>query len=212
MQAYDVALKLLLQGAATLTMRELSGTAVARWLDVELPKVQNLRLDLLGETVDGGLVHVELHSSDHPAMPLRMAEYCLGVFRLFGRSPRQVVLYAGEPLLRMDSGLQGPGMLFQYRLIDIRTLDGDRLLESEEVGDNSIAILARLRDHERAVHRIRRADCRPADGGKRNRPGAVDDWWNRRHGKCRLMSIFGNLRSWDLCFNKSVRRGGRKAN
>jgi hypothetical protein len=42
MQEYDVALKLLLQGSASLTMRELTGTVVAKWLDVELPKVQNL--------------------------------------------------------------------------------------------------------------------------------------------------------------------------
>ena len=154
MQEYDVALKLLLQGSATLIMRELTGTAVAKWLDVELPKVQNLRLDLLGETVDGGLVHVELQSSNDAAMPLRMAEYCLGVFRLFGRFPRQVVLYVGEPQLRMENALRGPNVSFWYRLIDIRTLDGDRLLESDAVGDNVIAILARLRDHEGAVRKI----------------------------------------------------------
>jgi predicted transposase YdaD len=154
MQDFDVTLKLLLQGPASATMRELTGTAVAKWLDVELPKVQNLRLDLLGETVAGDLVHVELQSSNDAAMPLRMAEYCLGVFRLFERFPQQIVLYVGEPQLRMESELRGPSVLYQYRLIDIRTLDGDRLLESEEVGDNVIAILARLRDHRRAVRRI----------------------------------------------------------
>jgi len=154
MQEYDVALKLLFQGSAALTMRELTGTVVAKWLDVELPKVRNLRLDLLGETVDGGLVHVELQSGNDSAMPLRMAEYCLSVFRLFERFPRQIVLYVGEPALRMENELRGPGVLFQYRLIDIRTLDGDRLLESEDVGDNVIAILARLRDHKDAVRRI----------------------------------------------------------
>ena len=154
MQEYDVALKLLLQGSASLTMRALTGTAIAKWLDVELPKVQNLRLDLLGETVDGDLIHLELQSSNDATMPLRMAEYCLGVFRLFGRFPRQVVLYVGEPQMRMESGLRGPDVLFQYRLIDIRTLDGERLLESQEVGDNVIAILARLRDHEGAVRKI----------------------------------------------------------
>ena len=154
MQDYDVALKLLLQGPASATMRELAGTAVAKWLSVELPKVQNLRLDLLGETAAGGLVHVELQSSNDLAMPLRMAEYCLGVFRLFGRFPQQVVLYVGEPQLRMASELRGPGVLFEYRLIDIRTLDGDRLLESEDVGDNVIAILARLRDDRDAVRKI----------------------------------------------------------
>jgi predicted transposase YdaD len=153
-QAYDVTLKLLLQGAASLTMRTLTGTTVAKWLDVELPKVQNLRLDLLGETVDGGLVHLELQSSNDAAMPLRMVEYCLGVYRLFGRFPLQILLYVGESPMRMEKELRGPGLLFEYRLIDIRTLNGDRLLESEDVGDNVIAILAQSRDHEGAVRRI----------------------------------------------------------
>jgi hypothetical protein len=49
----DVALKLLLQGSAPVTMRELTGTAVAKWRDVELPTVQKLRLELPGETVAG---------------------------------------------------------------------------------------------------------------------------------------------------------------
>ena len=48
MQEYDVALKLLLQGSAQLTIRELAGGPVVKWLDMELPKVQNLRMDLLG--------------------------------------------------------------------------------------------------------------------------------------------------------------------
>ena len=78
-------------------------------------------------------------------MPLRMAEYCLSVFRLFKRFPRQVLLYVGEAPLRMASELRGDDVSFRYRAIDIRELDGERLLESEGVGDNVIAILARLR-------------------------------------------------------------------
>ena len=154
MQEYDVALKLLLRGSAKLTMRELTGTAVDTWLDVEMPKVQNTRVDLLGETADKGLVHLELQSGNDATMPLRMAEYCLGVFRLFGRFPRQVLLYVGEAPLRMASELRGRDVQFRYRAIDIRDLDGDRLLESEQVGDNVIAILARLQDHKDAVRRI----------------------------------------------------------
>jgi predicted transposase YdaD len=154
MQEYDVALKLLLQGSAKLTIREVAGGPVEKWLDIELPKVQNLRMDLLGETAGGGLVHVELQSGNDAAMPLRMAEYCLGVFRLFGKFPRQVLLYVGEPPLRMESELRGPDVWFRYRVIDIRELDGDRLIESGEVGDNVIAILARLRDHREAVRKI----------------------------------------------------------
>ena len=125
MQEYDVALKLLLRGSAKLTMRELTGPAVETWLDVELSKVvQNTRVDLLGETEDKGLVHLELQSGNDVAMPLRMAEYFLGVFRLFGRLPRQVLLYVGEAPLRMETELRGDDVWFRYRAVDIRDLDG----------------------------------------------------------------------------------------
>jgi len=107
MQDYDVALKLLLQRASRATIRELTGTAIDRWLDVELPKVQNQRADLLGETVEGEIVHLELQSANDALMPLRMAEYCLAVLRRYGRIPRQVVFYIGESPLRMVSELSG---------------------------------------------------------------------------------------------------------
>jgi len=90
MQEYDVALKSLLRGSATLTVRELTGTVVVKWLDVELPKVrnvQNLRLDL-GQTADGELIHIELQSGNDNAIPFRMIEYGLDVQRLFGQFPR----------------------------------------------------------------------------------------------------------------------------
>src|SRR5437870_5215066 len=134
MQDYDVALKLLLRTSAKLTMRVLTGTTVETWLDAELPKVQNTRLDLLGQTAeDKGLVHLELQSGNDATMPIRMAEYSLSMFRLFGKFPRQVLLYVGEPLLRMDTELRGPDAWFRYRAVDIRELDGERLLESRDV-------------------------------------------------------------------------------
>jgi hypothetical protein len=111
-------------------------------------------LDLLGETVDGDLIHLELQSGNDATMPLRMIEYGLGVRRLFGRFPRQILLYVGEAPMRMESELRSAHLSYRYRLIDIRTLNGDRLLESEDVGDNVIAILAQLRDDKEAVHKI----------------------------------------------------------
>ena len=166
MQDYDIALKVVLQSQAARTISELTGTAIAKWLDVELPKVQNLRLDLLGETIDDELIHLELQSGNDSTMPLRMAEYCPGIFRLLGRFPRLVLLYVGDAPLRMGTELRGGGLSFHYEIVNIRTLDGDWLLESEEVGDNVIAILARLRDHKEAVRRIvtRLAGLEPPSG------------------------------------------------
>jgi hypothetical protein len=154
MQEYDATLKLLLRQSARFAIRELTGTDIETWLDVELPKVQNLRVDLLGETRDGCLIHLELQSSNDPSMALRMAEYCLGIQRLLGRAPHQVCLYVGTPPLRMPTELRGPGFSFHYNALDIRTLDGEYLLHSPDIGDNVIAILARLQNHTAAIRRI----------------------------------------------------------
>jgi len=50
MREYDATLKMLLRGSAERTFRELTGDSVEKWLDIELPKVQPLLLDLLGQT------------------------------------------------------------------------------------------------------------------------------------------------------------------
>jgi predicted transposase YdaD len=83
-QEYDVVFKLILQ-SVDLTIREIGGPPVVRWLNVELPEVRNTRADLLGETAAGELIHIELQSANDPDMPLRMAEYCLRVRRNFRR-------------------------------------------------------------------------------------------------------------------------------
>lgn len=164
MHEYDVAFKLTLQ-QVDLAIRDLIGTTIARWLNVELPEVRNTRVDLLGETAAGELVHLELQSSNDTTMPLRMAEYCLRVFRQFGRFPRQVVVYVGAAPPRMETTLRGPSLEYAYRLVDIRELDGERLLESPRVGDNIVAILTRVADVRASVDRIleRIGELEPAE-------------------------------------------------
>ncbi len=153
MHEYDVAIKLTFQQVDCL-VRELTGTTVKRWLNIELPEVRNTRVDLLGETPAGDLVHIELQSTNDTDMAQRMDEYYLRVFRQLKKFPHQVLLYIGEEPLRMPAELKAPAMSFSYRLIDIRELDGGRLLESPHIGDNIIAILARLSDPQAAVHRV----------------------------------------------------------
>src|SRR5205085_6679426 len=114
MHEYDVALKLTLQ-QVDVAIRELTGTVVARWLSLELPEIRNTRVDLLGETESGDLVHIELQSSNDRTMALRMAEYALRVFRLFGKFPYQVLLYVGDAPLNMEAGLSAPGLQYSYR-------------------------------------------------------------------------------------------------
>jgi hypothetical protein len=73
----------------------------------------------------------------------------------------------------MASELCGPALWFEYRTVGIRELDGDRLLESEEVGDNVLAILAKLRDHKRRSERLWRGFAGLAAAERENALGQL---------------------------------------
>jgi hypothetical protein len=56
--------------------------------------------------------------------------------------------------MRMESRIAASGLTFEVTMGDIRSLDGEPLLESDSLDDNIISILARQPDWRRAVHRI----------------------------------------------------------
>jgi hypothetical protein len=151
MHEYDVALKGVLRRLNAGMLERVTGFAVKDWLNVELPEVRSSRADLLGETADGHLVHIELQSTNDSNMALRMAEYSLAICRRFRRFPSQMVLYVGERPLRMKTNVAGPHLSFECRMVDIREFDGEAWLASERVEDNVFAILMRFADQRSAI-------------------------------------------------------------
>jgi len=95
-----------------------------------------------------------LQSSNVVDMPLRMLEYGVGIWRVRGVFPRQILLYVGNDRLRMASGFQSVGLDYRYQLVDIRDLDGEALLESDSTSDNILALLAGIQNKVAAIRRI----------------------------------------------------------
>jgi hypothetical protein len=207
MHEYDVTLKMLLRGSARMVFQALTGGQVEKWLDVELPKVRNPRMDLLGEMADGGLLHLELQSRNDAEMPERMAEYAPGAYRLFRRFPRQIVLYVGERPLAMKPELVGPRFAFSYELRDMRDLDGDTLLESADPGDNVLAVLGRLRDSKAAVAEIVRRVA-GLDATRRDVAARRHGWLEETvvDSKIRKMPILDDIREHKV-LGREFRRG-----
>jgi len=153
---YDIALKSVIRRLSGPTLQALTGFAIERWHNVELPEVRALRVDMVGETMDGTLVQLELQSTNDGDMALRMAEYALSVYRHFRQFPQQMVLYVGKAPLGMTGSFASHSLDFRFRLVDIRELDGAALLEDESTEANVIAVLMRLGDRRAAVRTILR--------------------------------------------------------
>jgi predicted transposase YdaD len=154
MQQYDAALKNVLKRGASGFLSALMGVEVAKFLNTEFPDTRSPRVDLLGEARDGTVFHVELQSTNDPRMAFRMLDYLVAIEREYKRVPRQLVLYVGKAAMRMESRIAVSRLSFEVTMVDIRSLDGEPLLESDSLDDNIVSILARQPDARRAVHRI----------------------------------------------------------
>lgn len=152
-QDYDVSLKLLFRRSKGVAIQRLLGDQVAEWLNVELPRVSNPRVDMLARTVDGGLCNLELQSANSADMAWRLAEYYLRLYRRLGEHVRQIVLYVGQDPMTMARDLATPVMRFEYELVDVRELDGEALLASGDLGDAMLALLAGA-DEDRVGQRV----------------------------------------------------------
>jgi predicted transposase YdaD len=153
---YDTVLKALLQSPQNTIFEKITNAKIDHWLNVEFPQVQQTRVDMLGVAQNGQLIGLELQSTNDMNLPLRMAEYALRTYRLYGEFPDQYVLYVGEAEMRMPSELAGPRFACRYQILDIRSIDEEALLNSPFAGDNILAILTNNRDRRETIQRILR--------------------------------------------------------
>jgi hypothetical protein len=166
MSRFDTVLKEMFLESPLLVAAELAGSPVREWLNVEFPRTRNARADLLGRLEDGRLLHLELQGQNDSEMEWRLLDYYGLIRRQTGESPFQVVLYAGEEPLRMRDRIAERGLRFRYRLVDMREFEAEKLLASESISDNMMAILCRLQDRRDVVRRIL-ARIDRIEGGRR---------------------------------------------
>jgi len=94
---YDATLKSVLTHLTESALAAITGFEVIRWHNVELPAVRHRRADLLGETSNRELFHLELQSTNRSDMARRMLEYSLAIRRKFRCYPKRAVLYGAKP-------------------------------------------------------------------------------------------------------------------
>ena len=140
---FDGALKDLFQRQPSLFLMKLTGgVAVKEFLNVELPRVPNRKVDLLLRLVDGTLLHIEFQSRNDRHMAIRMAEYYYWLVRKYDCAVRQIVIYTGDKRLTMKTRFDRDGNFHLFELIDLRDVSAAELLQSSLYVDNVLAFLA----------------------------------------------------------------------
>jgi predicted transposase YdaD len=152
---FDGTLKEFFQQQPTSLLLELTGgVPVVEFLNVELPAVQERRLDLVMLLANETLLHLELQSSNDRDMALRMLEYYTLLWRRYRKPVGQVVLYVGTPRMRMVDRLESESLRYRYSLRDVREWRAEELLASSLFGDQVLAILGGTSDAPGVVHGV----------------------------------------------------------
>lgn len=153
---YDTTLKALFQNPPLRLLETLLGQPVTecRLLPTELPLVENLRADLLLQLPDERIFHFELHAWPDKRLPRRMLRYWDRTEATHGSFPVQVVLWVGPGPPNLEDGIDREELRFRYRIVDVKEIDAEFLIDSPEAGECVFAILCRLPDSRAAAVRI----------------------------------------------------------
>jgi len=99
---YDAVLKDLFQKDHPSLLDQLAGgMKIKAFLNVDLAKVLERRADLVLLLEDQTILHLEFQSTNDKYMPYRAGIYCVLLGHRYHCRVRQVVLYVGQPKMRM---------------------------------------------------------------------------------------------------------------
>ncbi len=144
--SYDSVLKGLFQRERPSILLDLltGGVRVRQALNAELAKPLERRADAAFLLEDDSIFHLEVQTTNDPAMPYREGVYCFLLGHKYRRRRiHQAVVYLGEEKMRMPSELDLGQAKVAYTLIDIRDIDASTLLASGRPADLPLAMLAR---------------------------------------------------------------------
>ncbi|MEZ5352777.1 MAG: hypothetical protein R2762_09095 [Bryobacteraceae bacterium] len=122
----------------------MGGRQAQSFLNPEFAVVEKRVADLLVLLEDETSLHLDFQSSNHRGMAHREEIYALLASEKYGhRRVEQIVVYMGKARMSMPDRTDIGVVQAAYRLMDIRELDAETLVESRNPADCALALLAR---------------------------------------------------------------------
>ncbi|MCP4407044.1 MAG: Rpn family recombination-promoting nuclease/putative transposase, partial [Gammaproteobacteria bacterium] len=116
-------------------------------LATETQRIEERRADLVARVQDARtresyLLHIEIQNHNDVKMPLRMLRYYTDIRLSWPKEPlHQYLIYIGKDRLSMPAGIDEPGHRYRYRILDMRQIDCDALLNQDTPDALVLAIL-----------------------------------------------------------------------
>ena len=83
-----------------------------------------------------------------------MLKYASLIYENYDQFPLQMVLYVGDRDIKIRSKIKEQNLRYNYEVKDIREFDCSKLIESEDITDNIIAILCNIKDFDRLFAKL----------------------------------------------------------
>ncbi|MCS7213834.1 MAG: Rpn family recombination-promoting nuclease/putative transposase [Candidatus Calescibacterium sp.] len=104
------------------------------------------------------ILHIEFQTKNDPDMPKRMLRYFSVIISRHDLPVLQIVIYLGKEGVRMGNGIdmnfQGTSISYRYQIVDIKTIEAEKFLESDAPDVYLLAILGRTEDISEVIRKI----------------------------------------------------------
>ncbi|MBF0566902.1 MAG: hypothetical protein HQK89_16880 [Nitrospirae bacterium] len=114
-QQYDITLKDIIKDVPVNFLKLLTGFNTGKFIDAQFPDVRMRLPDLIIETPDGSLEHLEIQSNNERMLG-RMYLYSGLIFNQHKIMPHQTLLYVGNAPVRMETIIRSGDNIFSYKL------------------------------------------------------------------------------------------------
>lgn len=130
-------------------------------IETEQQRIEDRRADLTARVVDNQgrafILHIEIQNQNHSMMPDRMLRYLSDVRLQYpNEEVYQYLLYIGKEALTMPDGIKSTGLDYQYKIIDMHTIDYRFFIRQNTADALVLAILGDFKDSEAktVVHEV----------------------------------------------------------
>ena len=132
----------------------------AEIIETQYQRIEERRADMVAKMEDqkgAFILHVEVQNDNQSSMPHRMLRYRTEISLTHPKIDiRQYLIYIGKAPLNMPAGLQQSGLNYRYTILDMHTVDCQKLIAMDDPDALVLAILCDFKDRpeQEVVHYI----------------------------------------------------------